>query len=208
MSATRSGRSRKTPICLGSFSNEPENRRSAEGAIPGFARKFPRNTRFRDGMMSSSHTPPSRRPQELRALSQDASCRSGACPAQSRSYRAFDRRDAGLFDGIPCRAKIAGRAYERADFLWLKSVFYPACDPVPNRLRLLFPVIESLDRRKAAITGAARSPRPPGPPRPQSKLAARCSVDRMAPCESVSDPGHRMNSRSDVRRITHQSSQL
>jgi hypothetical protein len=156
MSATRSGRSRKTPICLGSFSNEPENRRSAEGAIPGFARKFPRNTRFRDGMISSSHTPPSRRPHELRALSQDASCRSGACPAQSRSYREFDRRDAGLFDGIPCRAKIAGRADERADFLRLKSVFYPACDPVPNRLRLLFPVIESLDRRNAARTGAAR----------------------------------------------------
>jgi hypothetical protein len=61
-----------------------------------------------------------------------------------------------LFDGIPRRAKIAGRADERADFLRLKSVFYPACDPVPNRLRLLFPVIESLDRRNAARTGAAR----------------------------------------------------
>src|ERR1700758_53309 len=51
MSATRWAPSPRTPICQGSFSNEPENRRSAEGAIPGFSRKFPRNTRFRDGMI-------------------------------------------------------------------------------------------------------------------------------------------------------------
>jgi hypothetical protein len=74
---------------------------------------------------------------------------------RSRSYREFDHRDTGLFDGIPSPAKLAGRPDEHADFLPLKSVFDPACDPVPNRLGLLFRVIESLDRRNAARTGAA-----------------------------------------------------
>ena len=58
----------------------------------------------------------------------------------------FDRRDPGLFDGIPRPAKLAGRAAEHADFVPLKSVFDPALDPFPDRLGLLLRVIESLHR--------------------------------------------------------------
>jgi hypothetical protein len=59
----------------------------------------------------------------------------------------FDRRNTGLFDGVPRPAKLAGRADEDADLVRLHSLFDPAGDPCANRLRLLFRVIEGFDCR-------------------------------------------------------------
>jgi hypothetical protein len=52
----------------------------------------------------------------------------------------------------------------------LKSVFDPACDSFPNRLGLLFRVIESLDRRNGEIERHRFSPAAAWPTEPSISL--------------------------------------
>src|SRR6516225_6515053 len=63
----------------------------------------------------------------------------------------FDCLDARLFEGAPRSAKLAGRADEDANFVWLNPLFDPTFEPCTNGLGLLLRVVEDFDLWGRAI---------------------------------------------------------